>query len=553
VSKIRSLREDVFHKIAAGEVIERPLSAVKELVENAIDAGAGAIRIAVWNGGKSLIKVDDDGEGFADEDVEVAFQRHSTSKLVELSDFDHLRTLGFRGEALPSILTVADVTLKTADNDSGNGSRYVFQEGKVLSRSAAACQRGTSVEVRNLFHNFPVRRKFLKSDQAELNQISAFVDQISLAYPAIAFSLSSNNRLLADYSKTDKAEERIYQVFGREFLDDLQAVCQAGDKLQIEGFISRPGKGLPVKNRQFFFVNRRPVREKTLLSSFQAAFAPFLEKGRFPAGILWLNVDPAEIDVNIHPMKLEVRFRDSSLIYLFIKELVERAMQPTSGAATIPPGASESPLPPAAESPARGALFPDHQAPRDDFQLIGQYRDSYILIERNERLLIVDQHNAQERVIFDRLRKAIRGSEKVAVPAAAPLFPLIIDLSPSEKSQLDEARQHFLSRAGFEIAWHSGDALEVKAFPQSVSESNLRDALLAVIHLPSVEVDFEEHALAEIACHSAVKVNRRLFPEEMRALVRELWQTSNPFLCPHRRPIVIELTPEEIEKRLRRR
>ena len=555
MGKIRQLSADVYEKIAAGEVVERPLSVVKELVENSLDAGADEIRIELKDGGKELIRVEDNGQGFADEDIAIAFQRHSTSKLTEIEDLDRLQTLGFRGEALPSIATVGRIELRTSARDDGRGSECLIVAGGIQSNRPIAFHRGTAIAVSQLFANFPVRRKFLKSAQTELNQIIAFVESAALANFRVSFQLRHGPRSVLDYTKSPQLADRIYQVFGKAFLDDLLEIDFSAADYRLHGYASRLGRGVTVRHRQHFIVNGRPVKEKTLFASFNNSYREFLAKGENPAGILLFQIPPADIDVNIHPMKLEIRFRDSQRIYSFLREAVISALRPDVGTEPFGPRPT-GPVPAAASfsgpAPESGRpLFSPMRTDRDDWQLLGQYANSYIVIEKNGELLVIDQHNAQERVIFERLQRGLAGSG--GVPVAAVLFPLVIDLSPAERASFDEKKLDWLRRVGFEIGLLSGTAIEVKSFPQALEEKSIRDTLLAVAHLPVNELDFEEKMLAEVACRSAIKVNHPLAVEQMRTIVRELLATGNPHYCPHRRPIIAAFPLAEIEKLLKRR
>ncbi len=560
MGNIKILAENVYRKIAAGEVVERPLSVVKELVENAIDAGAGAIAVELSAGGKELVRVEDDGNGFAADDIEIAFQRHSTSKLAELEDLDRLQSLGFRGEALPSIREVADIDLETADNDQGRGWRCSFRDGALVEKAQAARRRGSVISVRRLFANFPVRRKFMKSDQGELRQVSAFMETIALARPGIAFTLQHNRRTVFHYPAAATLADRIYQVFGKEFLDGLLPVDFISGPCRLTGFVSGSRGGVRGRNRQFFTVNGRPVREKTLQAAFNNTLQPFLEKSLSPAGVIDLAVPPAQIDVNIHPMKLEIRFLDAQRVYQFMQQAIHAALggrlRPEAYAAHDPADmAQESAMPvmmPTMEKAGIPRLWPtEPTAEGEDFRVLGQYRESYIVVEKNGELLVIDQHNARERVLFERLQA---GCASGAVPAAQALFPLLIELSPAEQAALDDDRMELLRKAGFDLRRLSGAAVEVKAFPQFLSEGRIRENLRAALREPLAGgSDTEERLLASLACHDAVKVNQRLHADEMRALVRDLFACANPDFCPHRRPIIVTLTLEEIEKRLKRR
>ncbi len=564
LGNIRILSENVFRKIAAGEVIERPLSVVKELVENAIDAGAGEIAVELRAGGKEMVRVEDNGSGFGPDDIEIAFARHSTSKLVELEDLDRLETLGFRGEALPSILEVADIDLETADNDEGRGWHCIFRGGALREKKQAARRRGSVITVQQLFANFPVRRKFMKSDQGELRPVSAFLETAALARPGISLSLQHNSRAVFHYAAVANLSERIYQVFGKEFLDDLRPLDFSSGPYRIKGFISAPWTGVGGKGSQFFTVNGRSVREKTLQAAFNNTFQSYLEKSRCPAGVLDLTVPPSHIDVNIHPMKLEIRFLDGQRIYQFMQQAIHSALDgplrsPAIRGTEVPDADSAANSVPEGSLPGGEAplLFsPEGGVPGDDFRILGQYLDSYIVVERRGELLVIDQHNARERVLYERLQTGYRSGGAVSAQA---LFPLLLELSPAEQAALDDTRMEFFRKAGFDIRRMSGSAIEIKAFPQFMSEGRIRESVRAALRDSpaggeSSEKDGdEERFLAALACHDAVKVNQRLHPEQMRTLIRNLFACANPFLCPHRRPIIVTLTLADIEKQLKRR
>lgn len=596
MAKIKTLKEDVYKKIAAGEVVERPLSVVKELVENSIDAGADAITVEILEGGKRLIKISDNGSGFDPEDIEQAFKNHSTSKLTELSDFDTLCTLGFRGEALPSILEVSLIQVETSNNDDGSGLRCVFENGQLQEKVAIACNRGTTIAVRDLFYNFPVRMKFLKAERTELNQVISFLEPVALVNFGISFELVHNGKTVFIYKKAENLKERIYQVFGKDFLDGLQEVNFVSENYSFKGFVSRLNTGASVKKHQYFFVNGRPVKEKTLMASLNNSFERYLEKHRYPVGILLLTIPPGEVDVNIHPMKLEIKFEDSNRIYRFIKHGIDSTFSGHAGM-----GFQGGPLPGVNFSPFRGdpavdfsrgrsgvgyvsGSFPggipggDTQMPymppagrtdmeprgdydqaqlfagsflnEEDFILIGQFKNSYILIEKGDELLIVDQHNAQERVNFDKLKQQYGENNVVSI---SPLFPVILELSTSEAGKLNDEKMAMLEKIGFRLEPLSGNSFDVKAFPQVLEEKSIRDTVLEILHMPEDPVSVEDRVLAEVACKSAIKVNHKLYPDQMKAIVKNLFKSSNPYFCPHKRPIIVDFTLEDIEKRLKRK
>jgi DNA mismatch repair protein MutL len=587
MAKIKVLKKDVYKKIAAGEVVERPLSVVKELVENAIDAGADSIHVEIMEGGKRLIKVIDNGSGFDPEDIEPAFKNHSTSKLTELSDFNSLNTLGFRGEALPSILEVSRIEIETSNNNEGSGFRCVFEEGQMQEREQIACKKGTTIIVKDLFFNFPVRKKFLKTERTELNQVVSFLELAALVNFHTSFELTHNGRTLFIYKKAESLKERIYQVFGKDFLDSLQEVEFELSNYKLNGFISKINTGISVKRHQYYFVNGRSIREKTLIAAFNKTFEKFLEKHRYPVGILVLSIPPHEVDVNIHPMKLEIKFENSQAIYQFIKAAIESAfsvsdefsphmqrsvsMNHGAGQGQMPDVVSRYPMnrdmdrdrsrssyasgrdaqmPQSDFDQAR--LFAGDLLKEEDFILIGQYKNSYIVVERNEELLIIDQHNAQERVNFDKLKREYQADN---IDSISPLFPVIIELTPSEAGQLNNEKKKLLEKIGFHLEPLSGNSFDVKSFPQILGERSIKDAIMEIIHMEAQGegINFEDRVLAGVACKSAIKINHKLYPDQMKAIVRNLFSSSNPYFCPHQRPIIVDLTLEEIEKRLKRK
>ncbi len=559
MGKIVVLKEEIYRKIAAGEVVERPFSVVKELVENSLDAGARAIKIDLEHGGKSLVRVVDDGSGFDEDDVEIAFHRHSTSKFREFSDFDTLDTLGFRGEALPSILEVSDIDIETSSGDGGGGIRFNFREGILSGKETIAFPKGSSISVRNLFDNFPVRKKFLKSDRSEMNQITGFLEQIVLVNYKVSFELTHNWKTVFSYDAVRELKERVYQVFGKTFTDDLTDVEFEHFGYKITGLVSKLNTGVSNKKKQFFFVNGRNVREKTLYAAFNTTFQRYLEKSRSPAGIILLDIPPGEVDVNIHPMKLEIKFEDSSRVFQLIKKGIENVMGDNSGfrpeediAEVVAPYINEKfeNQIPGTSGFSQQALFDPDVSEENDFILIGQYRDSYIIIEKDGDLMVVDQHNADERSNFDRLKKEFTERNTITV---SPLFPMIIELTPGESELLDEGKRDVLGNAGFLMEHMGGNSYDIKGYPEILNERFVSDTIREILGIGSDEVNFEDRALAEIACKSSIKINYKLHNDQMRKVVRALFLSTNPYFCPHKRPIIINFSLETIEKTLKRK
>lgn len=559
MGRILTLKENIYRKIAAGEVVERPLSVVKELVENSLDADAQSIKIELEHGGKSMVGVTDDGTGFEPDDVEIAFKRHSTSKFREFSDFESLITLGFRGEALPSILEVSDIIVKTSAGDEGEGLRFSFSGGRLKEREAIAYPRGSSIIVKNLFSNFPVRKKFLKSDRSEMNQITSFLEQVVLVNYKVSFELTHNSREVFSYNGVSSLRERSYQVFGKEFTDDLADVDFENSGYTMKGMVSKLNTGISGKKRQFFFVNGRNVREKTLYAALNNTFRRFLEKSRSPVGIILLDVPPGEVDVNIHPMKLEIKFEDSSKVFRLIKRGIESMMGVSSGLTDDGPAPAQvfsakrdECGKPEIVMPGYGQqeLFQDISSREDDFMVIGQYKDSYIIVEKDGDLLVVDQHNADERANFDKLKFEYNENKALTV---TPLFPLIIELTPVESELLDDEKIEVLTKSGFEITHMGGNSYDIKKYPEILNERLVTETFKEILNIESGEISLEDRALAEIACKSSIKVNYKLHHDQMKKVVRKLFKSTNPWFCPHKRPIIVNFTLENIEKSLKRK
>ncbi len=568
---VNALAPEVYSKIAAGEVVERPLSVVKELLENSLDAGASFIRIELEEGGKKKIRVRDDGSGFFPEDIGPAFSCHSTSKLVELDDFDRLTSLGFRGEALPSIAQVSRVTLVSSTSRSGLGMAIRLDSGGEISREETVCPKGTDLTVSDLFYNFPVRKRFLKSERAELNAVLRYVEQLALAYWTIGFSLSHNDRDLFSFPAVNSLQDRIYQVFGREFLDGLMPLeTSKGQSWRLRGWVSKPGKGGRDRQRQFFFVNGRNVREKTLMAAFNQAYAGSLEKGYQAQGILLIELPGHEIDVNIHPMKLEIKFADNQAVFAWIYRSlmsVLREKGTSSGDLATELPASSRPIAGAVSEPDSARSFnfvsdpfeqrsprPDsglYTAQRSSFRLLGQFLHSYVVVEKEGELLLVDQHNAHETVIYHRLQKQIKKNGRI--PSAVTLFPVLCELSPREWAQYEE-RKDDLGKLGYDLEPLGERALSIRAYPAEIRDSQARDTLLALLcEEVTDEKSIVPGRLATIACKSAIKVNHPLHDLEMVRLLDDFFQLEQRDFCPHGRPVVVALNSDEIEKRLKRR
>lgn len=565
MSRIVVLSTELSQKIAAGEVIERPFSAVKELVENSLDAGATEIKAELQSGGKKLIRITDNGQGMSREDALLCFERHSTSKIRQVDDLSRIATLGFRGEALPSISAVSRIILKTSDGKGGKGT-LIEREGEEVIRVAdVAFPKGTSVEVRDLFFNLPARMKFLRSERAELNWIVRYVTTVSLAYPRVRFSLSHGKRQVFDYPPVKTHRERIFQVYGRSLLDHIMEVSHQEHERRLEGYASLPPSGRHDRTRQLFFVNSRPVKDRTLQAALNQAYRGFLEKDQHPEAFLFLSCPHDDVDVNVHPAKAEVRFKDSPLFFQLVLHSIERAMLKVQGIKEVYPAPGKgksgwrikedvktrSLQPEERKEEGRTGLFPPPETDREKYPMIlGQYQDTYIVASSEEGILIIDQHNAHERVLFEHYQDIDR---KKKWPRKLALFPILFELAPSQVLGLED-NQTALEEAGFKVEPMSGRTFSLKEFPDLFEEDEAKEIFLALLEeMKGGKIeDKKKKILATLACKTAVKAGQPLSLGKMNYLVEELFKTTNPSLCPHGRPVLVKIDRKQIERGLKR-
>jgi DNA mismatch repair protein MutL len=562
--KIIILPPEISQKIAAGEVIERPFSVVKELVENSLDAGSSEVKVELAAGGKKLARVTDNGQGMTREDALVCFERHSTSKLSSLEDLSRISTLGFRGEALPSISAVSRITLKTSDG-SGDLGTLVEREGEKLVRASdIAFPRGTSVEVRDLFFNLPAREKFLRSDKSELSSVVKHLAVVSLAYPEKRFSLFHGTRQIFDYPPVKSLKERIFQIYGKSFLERLLEVDFRSDGWKIFGYASLPPSGRRDKSLQLFFVNRRPVRDRTLQAALNQAYRGFLEKDNFAEGIIFLFCPYQEVDINVHPTKAEVRFRDSSLVFHLVLESIGQALLKAKGIKEVYPAKAEEKAglsieesalpafgPRREEAPSQqGSFFPLIEEEKIYPRALGQYLDSYIVALSKEGIIIVDQHNAHERVLFEQYEEIDRRKKW---PQKMALLPIVFELSVSQALSLEDNEAQ-LEEVGFRIEAMGGRSFALKEYPDIFKEEEAKEIFLSLLEEMEKEKieNKKKKILATLACKTAVKAGQALSLQKMNYLVEELFKTSNYSLCPHGRPVMIMIDRKEVERALRR-
>ena len=553
--------------------MERPGSVVKELLENALDAGATTVQVEVREGGRRLLQVADDGCGIATQEVVLAFGRHTTSKLEHQEDLFRIRTLGFRGEALASIAAVARVTMTTRADGEAAGTLVRLEGGELVRQELTARPRGTTVTVENLFFNLPARRKFLRSESTESGHILALVQAYGLAYPAVRFTLVVNGREMLRTTGTGQPAEALAEVLGvgvARAMIPLVTQAGRGPSPVVSGFVGAPSLHRGTRDHLFFFVNGRWVQDRALTFAVEQAFRTLLPSGRHPVAVVDVRLDPADVDVNIHPTKREVRFRQGQDVFGLVQRVVRRTLvdlaalpqvEPLRGQVVpVPEGGRPSGhvsretraaltqldmglLPPAA-APAPARLPP--------LRLIGQVAQTYILAEGPDGLYLIDQHAAHERVLYERLQSL---REETAVPVQTLLEPRAVELTPYQ-ARLVEERRESIRGLGFHIEPFGRNTYLVRAVPASFPPAEILNFLAELLQ-PGMEREpereWEERALVTVVCHGAVRAGQALAEDEMRDLVRQLEATSLPYTCPHGRPTTVRMTLSQIEHEFRRR
>ena len=603
MGRISLLASDLANQIAAGEVVERPASVVKELIENAIDAGARRIQVYVEMGGKRLVRVEDDGEGMGPEDARLSLERHATSKIRRADDLAAINTLGFRGEALPSIASVSHFVLKTRLRGDIAGTEVRVNGGAVAAVQETGCPEGTSIEVGDLFYNLPARRKFLKTDTGETTQVSRVVTQFAVGYPEIGFSLASGPRGLFNWPAVGKLEDRLYQVFGER--PDLVPVGKSLSGFGIKGYVAALAEQGPTRGAQNVFVNRRIVKDKTIAHAIIEAYSKASIKERSPEVHLFLEIPADRVDVNVHPTKAEVRFRDQS----FVHEAVKHAIADAIGRGAIPElqltpdryrdaGPSAQSIPNVLSGgtyPSRWAATPADVAAIQDvagnlaglgagftvaggmagsgstvaqgfspatspadiikpMMPLGQFRDTFIVAVDNEGIAIIDQHVAHERVLFERVMERLSAGR---LDSQGLLDPVLMELSPEGRQAL-LSHASDLDRLGFGVDDFGGETLRLTALPSLLSREDAVSAIRALAEdLEGLDRgknvgDALRRIAATTACHAAVKANYPLTQEKMLHILDELRRTAYSTICPHGRPVMLRLTRREIEKNFQR-
>ena len=587
MGKINRLPADLANQIAAGEVVERPASIVKELVENAIDAGAKRVAIHVELGGKKQVRVDDDGEGMEPDDARLSLERHATSKIRRSDDLAAISTMGFRGEALPSIASVSHFVLRTRARGQQGGTEIRVNGGTVASVTEVGAPEGTRIEVNDVFYNLPARRKFLKSDGAESAQVSRVVTQLALANPTIGFTLTSATRTVIQCPPAVSMRDRLFQLYGER--TDLLEVFKDAGGIRLSGYIAALAEQGPTRGPQNIFVNKRIVKDRTIAHAIIDAYSKASIKERSPEVHLFIEMSPEQVDVNVHPTKAEVRFREQSLVH----EVVRRGLMDALGTGGVPqlhlsPEVPAAPLPTTASLPGvvASGVYPNRWIP-DAVRLqantaaergpaplaplapleplerqvaikpmipLGQFRDTFIIAIDDEGVAIIDQHVAHERVLFERVMERLTAGK---LESQRLLIPMILDVSVSEHDSLT-ARAAELEQFGFELESFGASSLKVTAVPALLDVEDSTKALLALAHdLEGLDrgakvQDALQRIAATTACHAAVKANYPLSYEKMAHILDELRATAYSTVCPHGRPVMLRLTRREIEKNFER-
>jgi DNA mismatch repair protein MutL len=653
MNKVNILPDNLANQIAAGEVVERPASVVKELVENSIDAGASRIQVDIELGGRRLIRVSDDGEGMSRDDALLGFERHATSKIRSLEDLAAIGTLGFRGEALASIASVAKVELLTKTEADDIATMLQIEGGRLMDVKDAARNRGTTISVRDLFYNTPARRKFMRSEATENFHLTNIIQHYALANPQLALKLTSNGREILDVSSAKDLRERTFQIFGGGLLESLLPVRGGRDfVVKLSGYVSAPRERRTTRDAQYFFVNGRFVRDKTITAGLREGFRSVLPHGVYPVALLFLDIPLDEVDVNVHPAKTEIRFRRTEAVKDAIAESIRNSLSSAGIVPEIEPpstdrmsdtgggppssvvdqpliayptssenGATDPVFPvangfgtkadqdefsdvpfnnaPAADDPAIGidaaldfaaslaaeaesrAAMPPASEPIINYQVpeptplpplnsgerylkaadpqtetfsgikpLAQIRDSFIIAVDSEGMLLIDQHVAHERILFDKFRKQESGRQ---AESQNLLLPETLDLTPAQAEAFHLVESD-LEALGFGLMRLSGRTVAIKSIPTDVQPGEARNLFADI--LDSIDVDkrgrakttIREDVAASLACKAAVKINMKLTQEKMQWMIDRLVLTDSPTTCPHGRPIILRLSIKDIER-----
>ncbi len=569
--KIKILSDTLINKIAAGEVIERPASVVKELVENSIDAKAEEIFVDIINAGRSLIRVSDNGEGMSKEDALTAFEKHATSKINKEADLFNIATLGFRGEALPSIASISRIKLITKSADTA-GTLIEMEEGKVKKASETGAAAGTVIEVSDLFYNTPARLKFLKSDNTEMSHISAVINQQAIANPHIHFRLTNNKKELLNLSSATDLYQRIYQIYGEDFMNNMLSISGEENSVNIYGFVSKPSFTRAERNHIDIFLNKRYIKNNVITRAVYDAYSTIIPKDRHPLTLLFIDIQPSVVDVNVHPTKREVRFVNQTIVYEAVKKAVREGLMSLTSYPVKTGSLTDSYT---VASPAvdyerevkgswgkgQGAAELSNQ-PIQLSQLtghnvmpLGQIDNTYIAADAGGELWIIDQHAAYERLLYERLMQSYNNH---AVQVQPLLIPEEVSLSSAEAIMLKDYIDA-LNSVGIEVEKFGKDVYIIRSVPSLVGAGSVRQMLLDIIdgltgfQKGVIKSEVVDKIIMLVACHGSVRANHGLTYKEMAALIDDLINLKIYETCPHGRPIIIKFSKTDLEKMFKRR
>jgi len=563
MGRINLLSEKTVNQIAAGEVIERPASVVKELIENSLDAGADKISVEVDEGGKERIKVKDNGFGMTKEEVELAFQKHATSKIEDIEDLDDLSSLGFRGEALPSIAAVSKVKALTKIEDQIEGTKIVLEGGDVLKIEEVGCAVGTSIEVKDLFYNTPARRKYLKKTNTELSHISEVVTRNAIANPEVEFSLIHNGNELTFVPKSSSMLENIKSIYGKEVAKRMVEVEKEFDDFSVRGYVSKPEITRSNRKHIFTYVNSRYVKNNVLKDGIVKGFETLLKKGRYPLAFLDMSIDPAKIDVNVHPTKTKIRFLEAGKVNERISEAVNEALLEEDLVPDKSIGSEVEDLDRGADEEKRevrgsqSRLEVEEESEVEESKLshmnvVGIVKDSYIVVETPSGMAVVDQHAAHERINYEELKDRVKDK----IDSQKLVSPKTVELKPEEAALL-RANEELLEKLGFEIDHFGKTTFRIRSIPVIFGEVQEKGILHSILdELSDLSTNSLEERREEMvkymACHDSVTAGDKLSITSAKRLLEELGLMENPYTCPHGRPTIVSFAEKEIEKWFKR-
>ena len=603
---IKQLSEEVANQISAGEVVERPASVVKELVENSIDADSDRILVEIENGGKDLIRVKDNGIGIEKENIEKAFSRYATSKIENISDLYSLNTLGFRGEALASISSVSKLTALSKAKEKLKGVKIVYHGGKQIKKETAACPEGTDIKVEDLFYNTPARYKYLKTKTTEFGHISKIITQESLSYPEIKFNLKHNNKNVLSTPGSGELKDTIYAIYGDEIFSKLNYLEFEDKYIKIEGYISDPSLTRSSRIHEMFFVNKRAVYSRTLSKAVESAYKGLISKNKYPIVFLFVKLNPILVDVNVHPAKKQIKFSRNKIIKSVVKEGIKEKLNELNPAVQYKVNNNKSYEDKVKDNEIKNDKnikldfskdnitnkdlntknYKDssnknsnkydttNQNNRNNFNknnnsskdykvvrnnnsnnltiknIFGQVFLSYILVETEKNLYIIDQHNAHERILYDNFYNKYKNGKNVSQKL---LTPINLELTPSEIEIINN-NQDQIKKLGFEYESFGGNSVLIQSVPEIISKKSVKNELREIIDklINEDNIDNSADMISEMiefmACRSAIKADEKLNNNEIKKIVVDLFDSSNPFRCPHGRPILIKMTREDIDK-----